>query len=251
MDNKKPLLEDQDVEDSGTNRVQISSRSPSIIRTDMPFSPPLPPAHNDTLEMQRRDSKGFQRLHSNDSSPSDTPIPQNANYYSSPPPGQPYYNNGMSSPPPGGQHNYPGTPPPGSQPYYSGTPPPGSQPYYPGTPPPGSQPYYPGAPPPGSQPYYGGPPPPLGPQYPLIQQHELLPKGYNRPLYLRLLIGPIQTPIFSYISAIIMAGLLIYEFVRYHNLTGSVIETNPFNPMIGPSFQVSQKKKTGLRMINL
>ncbi|CAO3645360.1 unnamed protein product [Mucor hiemalis] len=35
-----------------------------------------------------------------------------------------------------------------------------------------------------------------------------------------------------------MTGVLILEFVRYHNLTGSVIQTSPFNPMIGPSFQV-------------
>ncbi|KAG2229924.1 hypothetical protein INT48_008305 [Thamnidium elegans] len=213
MDNKKPLLEDQDVEDSGTNRVQISSRSPSIIPADMTFSPPLPPAHNDAHEMQRRDSKGFQRLNSGEPTPSGTPVPQNASYYStpSPPPGQPYYNHGM--PPPS----------PGSQPYY---------------PPPQQQQAYPGGPPLQQQPYYGGPPPPVGPQYPLIQQQELLPHGYNRPLYLRLLIGPIQTPIFSYLSAIAMAAMLIYEFVRFHNLTGSVIETSPFNPMIGPSFQV-------------
>ncbi|KAI7890082.1 rhomboid family-domain-containing protein [Mucor mucedo] len=161
-------------------------------------SAPLPPSHDEGHELQRRNSKGFQRLDSTEPSRSGTP--QNANYYS-PPPGQPYY----------------GTPPPG-QPYY-GTPPPGQPVNY--------------GPPPGAQPYYGQP------QYPLIQSIEVLPpRGYNRPLYLRLLIGPIQTPIFSYISALAMAAMLIYEFVKYHNLTGGVIQTNPFNPMIGPSFQV-------------
>ncbi|KAG1523682.1 hypothetical protein G6F52_004821 [Rhizopus delemar] len=110
------------------------------------------------------------------------------------------------------------TPPPG-QPYYSG------QPYYAG------QPYY-----------HGGPPPPPGGQhYPLLtpqQQQVMVPYGYDRHPLLRLLIGPINTPIFSYISAIGMAGMLIYEFIKMHQLTGEVIETNPFNVMIGPSFQV-------------
>ncbi|KAI8987712.1 rhomboid family-domain-containing protein [Mycotypha africana] len=52
------------------------------------------------------------------------------------------------------------------------------------------------------------------------------------------LIGPVRVPIFSYVSATVMVAMLIYEFVRYHQLTGGVIEQNPFNPMIGPSFQV-------------
>lgn len=196
MDVKKPLIEAND--QAGANRVQISSRSPSIIQSQTPLqtemtfsSAPLPPAHEEGHELQRRNSKGFQKLNSNEPSRSGTP--QNANYYS-PPPGQPYY----------------GSPPPG-QPYYG--------------------------PPPGSQPYYGQP------QYPLIQTLEVLPpRGYDRPLYLRLLIGPIQTPIFSYISALAMAAMLIYEFVKYHNLTGGVIQTSPFNPMIGPSFQVRKVK---------
>lgn len=199
MDTKKPLITPDEGEQS-TNRVQISSRSPSIIPTHddtMSYAPPPLPNHNDSHEMHQRNSKGFQKLNSNDPSPSATPEPQNRGYFSPPPP----------------------PPPQGGQPYYNyGTPPPG-QPGY-GTPPPG-------------QPYYGGP------QYPLIAQvEEPLPYGYNRPLWKRLLIGPIQTPIFSYLSALAMTGVLILEFVRYHNLTGSVIQTSPFNPMIGPSFQV-------------
>jgi hypothetical protein len=201
MDNKETTAES-----SNTNRVQISDRSPSIIN-QMSFSPPPVPNHSaDSHEMHQRHSKGFQKLNSHDPSPSATPVPNQNEYFansSSPPlPGQPYYNYG-SPPPPG----------PGGPPGYYGQ----------------------------QQPYYGGPPPPVGPQYPLIQQQELLlPPGYNRPLWKRLLIGPIYTPIFSYISALVMAGVLIYEFVKFHNLTGNVIETSPFNPMIGPSFQVKR-----------
>lgn len=203
MDVTKPLIDTNQVE-SSANRVQISPRSPSIIPrsdNDMNYSSPPPPPDHNSHEMHQVNSKGFQKLNSADPSPSGTPVPQNQSYFGSPPPpaGQPYYNYG--------------TPPPG-QPGYGG--PPGY-----GTPPPGAQPYY------------------AGPQYPLIAHvEEPLPYGYNRPLWKRLLIGPIQTPIFSYLSAIVMTGVLIYEFVRYHNYTGSVIQTNPFNPMIGPSFQV-------------
>ncbi|CAO3675373.1 unnamed protein product [Rhizopus microsporus] len=81
----------------------------------------------------------------------------------------------------------------------------------------------------------------MGQQYTLLEPQTppaaILPYGHNRHPLLRLLIGPINTPIFSYLSAIAMAGVLIYEFVKFHQLTGSVVETNPFNPMIGPSFQ--------------
>ncbi|KAG1448751.1 hypothetical protein G6F46_011509 [Rhizopus delemar] len=94
--------------------------------------------------------------------------------------------------------------------------------------------------------YYGGAHPPTAPNYPLLEPRLLekqqayadIPSGYNRPLYLRILIGPVRVPTFSYISMLIMIALLIFEFVRMKQLTGSVIETSPFNPMIGPSFQV-------------
>lgn len=121
------------------------------------------------------------------------------------------------------------SPPPGQQPYYNGPPPPGQPPY--------GQPYYNGPPPPPGQ-YYGGPPPPMNQPYPLIQVQESLPYGYDRHPLIRFFIGPVETPYFSYISALGMTAMLIYEFVQMHNLTGDVIETNPFNPMIGPSFQV-------------
>jgi hypothetical protein len=128
-------------------------------------------------------------------------------------------------------------------PSLSGTPEPNPHGYYPPPPPPQGvpppQPYYNTPPPafPGGQPYYGQPQAQVA--YPLIPAEQLLPYGYNRPLWKRLLIGPIQTPIFSYVSGLAMTAMLIYEFVRMNQLTGNVIETSPFNPMIGPSFQVS------------
>lgn len=180
----------------------------------MSNSPPPVPNHNnnnsssawESLELHQRRSVGFQKLHSNDPSPSPsgTPMPVNERYY---------------SPPPGQQQQ---------QSYYNGPPP--GQPY-------GQQPYYNGPPPPPGQ-YYGGPPPMMQP-YPLIQVQEALPYGYDRHPLVRFFIGPVETPYFSYISALGMTAMLIYEFVQMHNLTGDVIETNPFNPMIGPSFQVS------------
>ncbi|RCH83361.1 hypothetical protein CU098_000869, partial [Rhizopus stolonifer] len=170
-------------------------------------SPPPVPAHDDAHELQPRGTGGFQKLPSNDPfSPSSSPVPQH-------PQQQGYF-----SPPSG---PYAATPPP-PQPYYHyGAPPYGAPPY-------GAPPY--GAPPYGAQPYYGAPP-----VAPLVIAEG--PRGFNRPLWLRMLIGPIRVPIFSQLSALVMAGVLIYEFVRFHQLTGDIIETNPFNYMIGPSFQ--------------
>ncbi|CEI99107.1 Putative Superoxide dismutase [Cu-Zn] [Rhizopus microsporus] len=58
--------------------------------------------------------------------------------------------------------------------------------------------------------YYGGPP--MGQQYTLLEPQAppaaILPYGHNRHPLLRLLIGPINTPIFSYLSAIAMAGVI-------------------------------------------
>lgn len=211
MDTKKPFDNSSNEAESSNNTNQIASTTRSPTMSYSP-APPVPDHNGDSHEMHQRQTKGFQKLNSNEPSPSGTPVPQyppQQDYYSPPPGGQQPYNN-YGSPPPGGYHGQPQ-----------------------------------------QQPYYGGPPPPVGPQYPLIQQQELyLPKGYDRPLWKRLLIGPIATPIFSYISAIVMAGVLIYEFVRFHNLTGNVIETSPFNPMIGPSFQVKLLMALSCRFIN-
>ncbi|KAL0087044.1 rhomboid family-domain-containing protein [Phycomyces blakesleeanus] len=88
--------------------------------------------------------------------------------------------------------------------------------------------------------YQYPPPPPQG-NGPYIHPQQLarpLPHGYNRSVWLRLLIGPVRKPWFSWLSALAMLGALIYEFVRNYQLTSSVIETSPFNPMIGPSSTV-------------
>lgn len=130
-------------------------------------------------------------------------------------------------------------------------PPPNVQGYYPQYPQQQGMPYYSGPPPviPGGQPYYGQPQ--AQNTYPLISAEDLKPYGYNRPLWKRLLIGPIQTPIFSYVSGLAMTAMLIFEFVRMNQLTGSVIETNPFNPMIGPSFQVSYSANISATLMDL
>ncbi|KAI9027522.1 rhomboid family-domain-containing protein [Phycomyces nitens] len=55
---------------------------------------------------------------------------------------------------------------------------------------------------------------------------------------MRALLGPVARPWFSWATGAAMLGVLIYEFVRNQQLTGYLIETNPFNPMVGPSFSV-------------
>ncbi|KAL1924066.1 uncharacterized protein VTP21DRAFT_7101 [Calcarisporiella thermophila] len=44
-------------------------------------------------------------------------------------------------------------------------------------------------------------------------------------------------PYFTWAVSTLQAILLIVEFILYHKMTGKVIETNPFNFMIGPSAQ--------------
>lgn len=77
------------------------------------------------------------------------------------------------------------------------------------------------------QPYY---PPP---------QHIIEAEKYSGHPMKRALLGPIRRPIFSYISALAMLIILIYELVRNKQLTGSIIQISPnINPMIGPSVSV-------------
>ncbi|ORZ15195.1 rhomboid family-domain-containing protein [Absidia repens] len=67
--------------------------------------------------------------------------------------------------------------------------------------------------------------------------NEPTPYGSQRSPLMRLLLGPNQRPWFSWISAVIMLAILVYELIRNAAMTGSVIQTSPyFNPMIGPSF---------------
>ncbi|CAO3653192.1 unnamed protein product [Cunninghamella blakesleeana] len=62
------------------------------------------------------------------------------------------------------------------------------------------------------------------------------PYGKQRSGIKRLLLGPNKRPWFSWLSGLLMLIILIYEFVRNHTLTDGIIQTSPFNPMIGPSF---------------
>jgi hypothetical protein len=66
------------------------------------------------------------------------------------------------------------------------------------------------------------------------------------------ILGPTRIPIFSYSTALAMVAVLVYEFVKNNQLTGSIIQTatatEPFNPMIGPSSTVSVLEKS---VINL
>ncbi|KAI7885872.1 rhomboid-domain-containing protein [Lichtheimia hyalospora FSU 10163] len=61
----------------------------------------------------------------------------------------------------------------------------------------------------------------------------------RRNLGMRLLLGPVRRPWFSWISGLAMLIVLVVEFIKNSQMTGSVIETSPtFNPMIGPSYTV-------------
>ncbi|KAI7850387.1 rhomboid family-domain-containing protein [Circinella umbellata] len=56
---------------------------------------------------------------------------------------------------------------------------------------------------------------------------------------MRLLLGPVRRPWFSWLSGLAMLIVLIVELIKNSQMTGSVISTSPtFNPMIGPSFPV-------------
>ncbi|KAF7721962.1 hypothetical protein EC973_003900 [Apophysomyces ossiformis] len=100
----------------------------------------------------------------------------------------------------------------------------------------------PGSPNPYHQPVYVPPPQPTNYMYTPAPGPggPLLPATYehNRPLWLRLLIGPVQQAWFSWLSGLAMLVVLVIEFVRNHQMTGNVIQTSPINPMIGPSFTV-------------
>jgi hypothetical protein len=71
-------------------------------------------------------------------------------------------------------------------------------------------------------------------QFPGNQQLPAKQRG----LMFRQLFGDAKYPVFTYISAIVMIGVFVYELVRNNQLSGSLIQTNPFNPMIGPNYMV-------------
>jgi hypothetical protein len=65
----------------------------------------------------------------------------------------------------------------------------------------------------------------------------------QRGLLFRQLFGYARYPIFTWISAIIMVGVFVYEMIKNSQLSGSVIQTSPFNPMIGPNYMVSFQQR--------
>lgn len=58
----------------------------------------------------------------------------------------------------------------------------------------------------------------------------------QRGLLFRQIFGSAKYPIFTWITTLVMLGVFIYELVRGHELSGSWIQTSPFNPMIGPNY---------------
>ncbi|KAI9478730.1 MAG: rhomboid family-domain-containing protein [Benjaminiella poitrasii] len=58
----------------------------------------------------------------------------------------------------------------------------------------------------------------------------------QRGLLFRQLFGNARYPLFTWASAAAMIGVFIYEIIRNHQLSGSWIQTNPLNPMIGPNY---------------
>lgn len=60
----------------------------------------------------------------------------------------------------------------------------------------------------------------------------------QRGLLFRQLFGDAKYPLFTWITAIVMVAVFAWELVRNHQLSGSVIQTSPFNPMIGPNYLV-------------
>lgn len=60
----------------------------------------------------------------------------------------------------------------------------------------------------------------------------------QRGLLYRQLFGSTKYPIFTWVTSFVMLGVFIYELVRNHQLSGSWIQTSPFNPMVGPNYMV-------------
>lgn len=61
----------------------------------------------------------------------------------------------------------------------------------------------------------------------------------NRGALYGLVLGPTPFPFFTWGTAFAMLGVFIFELIRNSALTGNWIQTNPINPMIGPSSLVS------------
>lgn len=65
-----------------------------------------------------------------------------------------------------------------------------------------------------------------------------MPVKQRGTVYKHLFGGGSRFAIFTWISGVVMIGVFVYELIRNNLLAGSVIQTNPFNPMIGPNYMV-------------
>ncbi|CEP12629.1 hypothetical protein [Parasitella parasitica] len=63
-----------------------------------------------------------------------------------------------------------------------------------------------------------------------------MPHKQRGTVYKHLFGGGSRFAIFTWITGIIMIGVFVYELIRNNTLSGSAIQTNPFNPMIGPNY---------------
>ncbi|KAG2227631.1 hypothetical protein INT45_004672, partial [Circinella minor] len=53
-----------------------------------------------------------------------------------------------------------------------------------------------------------------------------------------ILMGPTDRPWFIWLSAVTMIVIMIFEIAKHHDALGSMIQTDPLNPMIGPTFTI-------------
>jgi hypothetical protein len=58
-----------------------------------------------------------------------------------------------------------------------------------------------------------------------------------------ILFGPVKYPIFTWVTGLCMICVFIYELVKNNTLTGNWIQTEPFNPMVGPNYMVGIIRK--------
>lgn len=76
-----------------------------------------------------------------------------------------------------------------------------------------------------------------------LQESEDAPSKRLR----ELMFGPTLRPWFTWASAATMIIILIFEYAKSLDLARSMIQTAPFNPLIGPSSTVSEKEKKKLK----
>ncbi|KAI9497480.1 rhomboid family-domain-containing protein [Zychaea mexicana] len=53
-----------------------------------------------------------------------------------------------------------------------------------------------------------------------------------------IMMGPTSRPWFTWLSATAMIVTMVFALAKHHDISGSMLETQPFNPMIGPSFTI-------------